>query len=254
MTKQSRVPVVARLVTLGLAESETHARELIDRRVVLVQGVVCDNHSRLVTTGEALVVREQEKFVSRGGVKLAKALEVFAIEVTGKVVLDVGASTGGFTERALQVGAGRVYSLDVGKTQLHERVRNDERVVVVDEFNARQLADVTQRRERGMPDVFDLVVVDVSFISVARLARELASTLSEGSDMVVLIKPQFEATRDEANRGSGVITSVDVHARVVEEVKAALAEHGCECRGVIESPIAGASGNTEFLAHFRMRS
>ena len=91
MTKQSRVPVVARLVTLGLAESETHARELIDRRVVLVQGVVCDNHSRLVTTGEALVVREQEKFVSRGGVKLAKALEVFAIEVTGKVVLDVGA-------------------------------------------------------------------------------------------------------------------------------------------------------------------
>ena len=182
MTKQSRVPVVARLVTLGLAESETHARELIDRRVVLVQGVVCDNHSRLVTTGEALVVREQEKFVSRGGVKLAKALEVFAIEVTGKVVLDVGASTGGFTDCALQVGARRVYSLDVGKTQLHERVRNDERVVVVEEFNARQLADVTQRRERGMPDVFDLVVVDVSFISVARLAREIASTLSRSEE------------------------------------------------------------------------
>ena len=254
MTKQSRVPVVARLVTLGLAENEIHARELIDRHVVLAGGTIVDNPSRLVTAGESLIVREIEQFVSRGGVKLARALDAFAIDVAGKVVLDIGASTGGFTDCTLQAGARLVYSLDVGKTQLHERIRNDDRVVVVEEFNARQLTDVQARQQRGLPDTFDLVVVDVSFISVARLAPEFASILTTDSDLVILIKPQFEATRDEASRGSGVITSGEVHARVVEEVKDAMAASGCECLGVIESPITGASGNTEFLAHFRMRS
>ena len=132
MTKQSRVPVVARLVALGLARDESHARELIERRVVLAQGSVVDNASRLVASGDSLVVNEPARFVSRGGHKLDHALLQFKIEVTDKVVLDVGASTGGFTDCALQHGAATVYALDVGRTQLHERLKSDSRVVVVE--------------------------------------------------------------------------------------------------------------------------
>ena len=141
MTKQSRVPVVARMIALGLATDETTACELIDRRLVLVQGAIVDNPSRLVALGDAIVVTESERFVSRGGFKLAAALEHFAISLTDRSVLDVGSSTGGFTDCALQAGAKIVYALDVGKTQLHERLRAHPQVVIVDEFNARGLGD-----------------------------------------------------------------------------------------------------------------
>ena len=254
MTKQSRVPVVARLVALGLAKDASHARELIDRRVVLAQGSVVDNASRLVASGDSLVVKEPARFVSRGGHKLDHALLQFKIEVTDKVVLDVGASTGGFTDCALQHGAAKVYALDVGRTQLHERLQSDPRVVVVEEFNARHLADPERCREAGLPESFDLLVVDVSFISVARLSDQLASVLSQDSDLVVLIKPQFEATKEEADRAAGVIESQEIHTRVISEVRQSMADVSCDCLGVIESPITGSSGNTEFLAHFRMRS
>ena len=253
MTKQSRVPVVARMIALGLATDETTACELIDRRLVLVQGAIVDNPSRLVALGDAIVVTESERFVSRGGFKLAAALEHFAISLTDRSVLDVGASTGGFTDCALQSGARIVYALDVGKTQLHERLRAHPQVVIVDEFNARGLGDSAMKASRGVPPVLEVIVVDVSFISVARLAEGLISSLAPDGDLVVLIKPQFEASKEEADRGAGIIASPEIRSRVVEEVKAAFALSGCDCLGVIESPITGASGNTEFLAHFRMR-
>lgn len=252
MTKQSRVPIVTRMIALGLADDEQMAREMIFRRRVLVQGSIVENDGRLVAAGDPIIVKHDDEFVSRGGTKLQHALKTFNISVGGKTVLDVGASTGGFTDCALQAGADRVYSLDVGKTQLHERIKNDPRVVVVDDFNARDLSDDARRSARGVPSEFDLVIVDVSFISVTRIVRSLTAVAKSGADLVVLIKPQFECTRDEANRGSGVIVSRDIHERVVGEVVASFVGAGCEGLGVIESPITGASGNVEFLAHFRM--
>lgn len=253
MTKPSRVPIVGRLIELGLANDDVQARELIDLRLVLVQGSIVDNPARLVAPGDAVVVQQRERFVSRGGVKLQAALDFFDIRVEGRSVLDIGASTGGFTDCALQAGALTVFALDVGKTQLHERLQGDPRVVVVDEFNARNLDSVDVRDSRGLPSTFDIVVVDVSFISLARLAPSIVSVMAADTDLVVLIKPQFEATKEEADRGGGVISSPEIRDRVLTEVREAFVACGCACLGSIASPISGASGNVEFLAHFRMR-
>lgn len=253
MTKLSRVPIVGRLIELGLASDDVQALELIGDRLVLVQGSIVDNPARLVAPGDAIVVQQRDRFVSRGGVKLKAGLDSFGIDVEDRSVLDIGASTGGFTDCALQAGAKRVFALDVGKTQLHERLRSDPRVVVVDEFNARLLENVDLRESRGLPPSFDLIVVDVSFISLARLASSIVAVMAAETDLVVLVKPQFEATKEEADRGAGVISSPEIRERVLAEVREAFAACGCACQGSIASPISGASGNVEFLAHFRMR-
>lgn len=252
MSSSQRQPILRRLVTLGLASSEDEARRLIEEKVVLVRGSLVDNSSRLVASGDPIELVRPDEYVSRGGVKLAHALDHFAIDPRDRVALDVGASAGGFTHCLLQRGAHQVFALDVGSTQLHERLRVDDRVVVVADFNARDLADPQRCQERGLPTPFELIVVDVSFISVAQIASALASVAASHADVVVLVKPQFEATKAEADRGAGVIRETAVRERVVGEVVRACGAVGLHIVGVIESPITGASGNTEFLAHFRM--
>ena len=252
MSSSQRQPILRRLVKLGLATNEEDARRLIEARVVLVQGSLVDNPSRLVANGDPIALVQPDQYVSRGGTKLAHALDNFAIDPRDRVALDVGASTGGFTDCLLQRAARQVFALDVGATQLHERLRGDERVVVIEDVNARDLVDQSRCSSRGLPASFDLVVVDVSFISVAQIAGALARVVSLDADMVVLVKPQFEATKSEADRGAGVIVDASVHERVVGEVVRAFGAVGLQSLGVIESPIKGASGNTEFLAHFRM--
>jgi 23S rRNA (cytidine1920-2'-O)/16S rRNA (cytidine1409-2'-O)-methyltransferase len=241
----------ADLVRRRLVSSRTDAQELIDLGRVLVNGAVADKSSRLVDPADAVVIEgPPPRFVSRGGEKLAAALEAFAIDVRGRRVLDAGASTGGFTDCLLQAGAAHVVALDVGHGQLHPRIRHDERVTVIERFNVR---DVTSEIIGGS---VDMVVADLSFISLTLVARALLGVCREGAELVVLVKPQFEAGRRDAARGRGVIVDPEVQQRAVDDVTSAFETAGAEVRGVIDSPIRGGEGNKEFLvcavAHGRL--
>ncbi len=185
------------------------------------------------------------RFVSRGGEKLDAALDRFAIDPLGVRALDAGASTGGFTDCLLQRGAARVVALDVGHGQLHERLRADPRVEVHERRNVRDLAP----GDLGEP--FPLVVADLSFISLRAVLPHLLDQAAPGADLVLLVKPQFEAGRNEASRGRGVIRDPEVWRRVLEEVVVALGGYGAAIMGAMPSPITGADGNVEFLVHAR---
>lgn len=241
----------ADLVRRQLVSSRTEAQEMIDHGRVLVNGAVADKSSRLVDPGDAVVISgPPPRFVSRGGEKLAAALTAFALDVTGRRVLDAGASTGGFTDCLLQAGAAHVVALDVGHGQLHPRIRSDERVTVIERFNVR---DVTSDSIGGP---VDMVVADLSFISLTLVARALVGVGREGAPVVVLVKPQFEAGRRDVARGRGVIADPEVQQRAVDDVTRAFVEAGATVTGVIESPLRGAEGNKEFLlcavAHGRL--
>jgi 23S rRNA (cytidine1920-2'-O)/16S rRNA (cytidine1409-2'-O)-methyltransferase len=192
-----------------------------------------------------LVAGDPPRFVSRGGEKLDAALDRFAIDPLGVRALDAGASTGGFTDCLLQRGAARVVALDVGHGQLHERLRADPRVEVHERRNVRDLAP----GDLGEP--FPLVVADLSFISLRAVLPHLLDQAAPGADLVLLVKPQFEAGRDEASRGRGVIRDPEVWRRVLEEVVVALGGYGAAIMGAMPSPITGADGNVEFLVHAR---
>lgn len=209
-----------------------------------VNGAVADKPSRQVHAGDAIIVAgDGPRFVSRGGEKLDAALTAFGIDVAGMLVLDAGASTGGFTDCLLQRGAAHVVALDVGHGQLHPKIRLDGRVTVVERFHVREVStDVT-----GAP--VDLVVADLSFISIIRVLDALIRVCAPGGHLVLLVKPQFEAGRAEVSKGHGVITDPAVHERVRGEVHAALVERGCDVLGWIDSPITGGDGNREFLVH-----
>lgn len=214
---------------------------------MLVNGAVADKPARLVAPGDALRVDgPPPRFVGRGGEKLDHALDVFGIDVTGMRVLDVGASTGGFTDCVLQRGARHVVALDVGHGQLHERLRGDPRVTNLERTNVRTATVDTI----GGP--VDLVVGDVSFISLRLVVGPVTAMCQPGSSMVLLVKPQFEAGRAEVARGRGVITDPAIWQRVCDEVAAALERSGCEVIGFTDSPITGADGNREFLVHARV--
>jgi 23S rRNA (cytidine1920-2'-O)/16S rRNA (cytidine1409-2'-O)-methyltransferase len=188
------------------------------------------------------------RFVSRGGEKLDAALDRFAVDVGGRRALDAGASTGGFTDCLLQRGAASVLAVDVGTGQLAWQLRNDPRVTVRERCNARHLTPA------DVGDPVDLVVADLSFITLRLVAPALAGVARDGADAVLLIQPQFEAGRAEVRRG-GLVTDPAVHQRVLEEVTAALASSaGMTAVAVMPSPLRGASGNVEFLAHFTVRS
>jgi 23S rRNA (cytidine1920-2'-O)/16S rRNA (cytidine1409-2'-O)-methyltransferase len=219
---------------------------LIDANRVTVNGAIAAKAAHLVAADDQLVVAgPPSRFVGRGGYKLDHALDVFGIDVTGRRALDAGASTGGFTDCLIQRGAGHVVALDVGHGQLHERLRADERVSNLERTNVRHIdADVI-----GGP--VDLVVGDLSFISLRLVIAPLVSVCQPGTDMVLLVKPQFEAGRAEVSRGRGVITDPDVWDRVRVEIADAFASDGCEVAGWTESPITGADGNREFLIHAR---
>jgi 23S rRNA (cytidine1920-2'-O)/16S rRNA (cytidine1409-2'-O)-methyltransferase len=216
---------------------------------VTVGGATATKPSRLVAPHEPIeLLAPPARFVSRGGEKLEAALDTFAIVVTGRRALDAGASTGGFTDCLLQRGAAEVTAVDVGYGQLHERLRADGRVTVLERTNVRHLS---ARAARGP---FPLVVADLSFISLRTVAPALAGELAEdGADLVLLVKPQFEAGRAEASRGKGVIRDPQVWLRALEEVAAALVDQAAAMMGAMVSPLLGADGNVEFLVHARAR-
>jgi 23S rRNA (cytidine1920-2'-O)/16S rRNA (cytidine1409-2'-O)-methyltransferase len=187
------------------------------------------------------------RFVSRGGEKLEAAILAFNVDFDGKRVLDVGASTGGFTDCVLQRGAGEVTALDVGKSQLHDRLVRDPRVKVLDTTNARSITV-------DLVGDFDVVVADLSFISLRQVATALCDVLRPHGDMILLVKPQFEAEKSEVDKGAGVIRDVEIHQRTIAQVVQAFESQGMKQSGLIESPLRGADGNTEFLLHLRRES
>jgi 23S rRNA (cytidine1920-2'-O)/16S rRNA (cytidine1409-2'-O)-methyltransferase len=237
----------ADMVRRGLVLSRSEAARQIDANLVLVNGAVAEKAARLVDPGDAVVLQgPPSRFVSRGGEKLDAALDAFAIDVTGLRVLDAGASTGGFTDCLLQRGAAHVVSIDVGHGQMHPKIRDDVRVSVFERLHVR---DVTSEMIGGR---VDFVVADLSFISIIRALPPLIAACHPHSELVLLVKPQFEAGKAEVDRGSGVIRDPAVHQRVCDEVSAALTARGCDVLGWIDSPITGAQGNREFLVHARL--
>jgi 23S rRNA (cytidine1920-2'-O)/16S rRNA (cytidine1409-2'-O)-methyltransferase len=226
--------------------SRTQAREAIDAGRVTVDGAPALKAARQVAPHEAVVVQgEGPRFVGRGGDKLAAALDRFAVPVEGARALDAGASTGGFTDCLLQHGASRVVAVDVGYGQLHERLRADPRVEPVERTNVRDLTPGAL----GPP--FDVVVADLSFISLRTVLGPLLRQAAPGAHLVLLVKPQFEAGRDEATRGRGVIRDPGVWRRVLDEVLIALRATGAAIMGAMVSPLTGADGNVEFFVHAR---
>jgi 23S rRNA (cytidine1920-2'-O)/16S rRNA (cytidine1409-2'-O)-methyltransferase len=232
------------LVRRGLATSRTDAQELIDSGRVTVGGGPAMKSARMVDAGEPLVVtRPANRFVSRGGEKLDAALTAFALDVKGRRVLDAGASTGGFTDCVLQRGAVSVTAVDVGHGQLHERLRADQRVMSHERCNVRTV----DLGSLGAP--FDLVVGDLSFISLRLVLAQLVGACQPVGDLVLLVKPQFEAGRSEVSKGRGIVTDPAVHDRVRQEIAEALTASGAPALAWIDSPLLGADGNREFLVH-----
>ena len=245
------MPVVRRrldveLVRRGLAPTRERAAEQIAAGRVLVAGSPASKASRLVAAGEPVTVAGPgPRFVSRAGDKLDAALDRFGVIVQDREALDAGASTGGFTDCLLSRGAESVVAVDVGRGQLDARLRADPRVRVLEGANIRTLDLGDLGRERP----FDVVVADLSFISLRTVAPALLGLAGPGSDLVLLVKPQFEAGRAEASRGKGVITDPEVRARAVDEVVTCYVAAGASLRGVMDSPVPGASGNVEALVH-----
>jgi 23S rRNA (cytidine1920-2'-O)/16S rRNA (cytidine1409-2'-O)-methyltransferase len=238
----------ALLVARGLTASRERARALILAGLVRVNGVVVSKAGHAVAADAEVTLSEPDHpYVGRGGVKLAHALDAFAIEVSGRNALDIGASTGGFTDVLLRRGATRVVALDVGHSQLDWKIRSDPRVLVLERINARTLTP-EQLPEGGR--VFDLVSMDISFISARQVLPAIVPLLGDPADVVVLVKPQFEAGRAEVGKG-GLVRDPAIHARVVEEVASAGNALGLTRVATTESPITGAEGNREFFLHLR---
>jgi 23S rRNA (cytidine1920-2'-O)/16S rRNA (cytidine1409-2'-O)-methyltransferase len=236
------------LVRRGLTESRARAQEAIEAGLVLVSGARADRAGRLVSPDEPVHVEgPPSRFVSRGGEKLAGALDRFAVAVGGRRALDAGASTGGFTDCLLQRGAAAVVAVDVGSGRLAWSLRHDPRVTVRERCNVRHL---TLDDVGGAP--VDLVVADLSFISLRLVAAAMAGAARDDADAVLLIKPQFEAGRARVRRG-GLVTDPAVHLDVLRSVTTALADDGLAPLAVMPSPLRGAAGNVEFLGHFRVR-
>jgi 23S rRNA (cytidine1920-2'-O)/16S rRNA (cytidine1409-2'-O)-methyltransferase len=228
------------LVERGLAESRSLAQRLVMAGQVRADGQLVAKSSDQFAEGVELTVKASPRYVSRGGEKLEAALHGFAIDAAGWTCADLGASTGGFTDCLLQHGAAKVYAIDVGKGQLHWKLRQDPRVVVMEEQNARHLA--------ALPDLVDMVTIDASFISLKTLFPTVAGWLKPDGEIVALVKPQFEAGRKEAGRGKGVIREGSIHQRVLHEVLGAAVQLGLNPAGLVRSPVLGPKGNVEFLA------
>ncbi len=231
------------MVHRGFADSREQAKRLILSGAVEIERINFPKPGLVVDTEILITVKAKEKYVSRGGLKLEEALRAFRISVTDCVCVDIGASTGGFTDCLLQHGAGHVYSVDVGATQMHERIRHNKRVTLLEHTNARNLTS------EAMSVAAQIAVVDVSFISILRITDPLINVLTPDGIAVLLIKPQFEAGRQAVSRGRGVIRERSVHREVLVTVLEELSRQGWLVRGLIPSPIAGGSGNIEFLCH-----
>ena len=234
------------LVERGLCESRERAKRAVLAGQVRVNSQTARKASDSVKTEDEISLDVPEQFVSRGGYKLEHALKHFQLDVAGTIAVDLGASTGGFTDCLLQNGAAKVFAVDVGRGQLAWKLRKDGRVVVMEKTNARNL------KPEQMPDSFspaDLAVIDCSFISLRKILPPAMALLKSNGKIVALIKPQFEAGKVEADKGRGVIRDASVHERILEELREFVAaQKNLNWRGVTESPLLGPAGNKEFLA------
>ena len=229
------------LVERGLAESRQKAQALILAGSVLVNKQKAEKPGQTVPAGAEIQLLDQLPFVSRGGLKLDAALSQFGVDVTGAVCIDIGSSTGGFTDCLLQRGAAKVYSVDVGSTQLDWKIRTDPRVVVKDHTNARHLTPA------GIGEPCRLAVCDVSFISATLIVPVIPPLLTPDGEMIILIKPQFEVGRQDVGKG-GIVRDPELHASACRKVQDAVEGLGFHT-ALIDSPIQGAEGNREFLLH-----
>ena len=229
------------LVERGLVEDLETAKRLIMAGKVRHRDQVVMKASQKVADQDELTLIKEPDFVSRGGEKLQAALDHFSISIQDQICADLGSSTGGFTDCLLKHGASKVYAVDVGYGILDWRLRNDPRVIVMERTNARSLA--------SLPEPIDFITADLSFISLTKLLPVIKNWFaSEGGESLVLIKPQFEATREEAAEGAGVIYNPEIHQRILTEVLSSAGELGYQIKGLIRSPLRGPEGNTEFLA------
>ena len=238
--KKQRLDVA--LVERGLAPTREKARALILAGEVRVDGVTEARAGAGVAAESGIEIEQPARFVSRGGEKLDHALARFGIDVSGQVAVDVGASTGGFTDCLLQRGAARVYAIDVGYGQLHQRIREDARVVVIERTNIRDLDSLPERAE--------IATIDVSFISLTKVLPNVMTLVRPEADIVALVKPQFEAGRSEVKRG-GVVRDPQTHAKVIGRMAWWCVNNGLRVRGVVASPLQGAAGNREFFLWLR---
>lgn len=233
------------LVARGLFESREKAQRAIMAGAVSIGEQPADKPGTKVAEDVAISVKTAERYVGRGGLKMEGALAHFGVDPTGATCLDIGASTGGFTDCLLQHGAAKVYAIDVGHSQLDWKIRSDSRVVVREKLNARYLT------REDIPDPIAVCVIDVSFISLTLILPPAAALLSNGGVIVPLIKPQFELRKEDVGRG-GVVRDPALHEQAVEKIRAFVATvPGLEWSGVMESPILGGEGNKEFLACLR---
>jgi 23S rRNA (cytidine1920-2'-O)/16S rRNA (cytidine1409-2'-O)-methyltransferase len=235
----------ALLVERGLCPSREQAKRLILAGEVLVNGQLETKPGMLHGSDVALHIKEPPRFVSRGGLKLEGALLHFGVDVTGATALDVGASTGGFTDCLLQRGAQRVYAYDVGTNQLVYKLRVDPRVVSREKFNVRHM------QPSDLPEAIDIVVADVSFISLTLVLPPAITALRIGGQGLVLVKPQFELSREEVGKG-GIVREPELHEKACARIEHFIRSRSdCEWLGLMESPIQGTDGNREFLAWFK---
>ena len=244
--KSSKERLDSLVVTHALVSSREQACRLILAGRVRVDGVLIDKPGKIVEKTVSLELTKPEwEYASRAGEKLAPALDAFSVSCSGCVVMDVGASTGGFTDCVLQRGASRVYAIDVGYGQLDWRLRSDPRVVVMDRFNIRNLCP------QDIPEPVDLAVIDVSFISLRLVLPVILPVLREHAHLVALVKPQFEVGKGKVGKG-GVVRSADEHRRVIDEISVAAVRLGYDVLAVTDSPLLGPKGNKEFLIHLRL--
>ena len=246
---QQRRRLDAEMVRRGLIQSRSAAQEAIASGRVRVAGAIADKASRLVSPGESLAVDgPPSRFVGRGGEKLLAALESWPFlvdHITGCRAVDCGSSTGGFTDCLLQHGAASVLAVDVGRGQLHQRLMGDRRVISMERTDIRKLDS------RQLGGLFDMLVADLSFISLTSVASALVQLCDTGAPMVLLVKPQFEVGRQIASEGRGVITNDVDRQMALEKVRTAFEELGCDTIGAMECPVHGADGNREYLLLLR---
>ncbi len=234
------------MVEKGLAESREKAQRLILAGQVLLNDRPAPKPGQSVSPDQSIVLKEVERFVSRGGEKLEGAMEAFQLDLTSKVCLDIGSSTGGFTDCMLQHGAMKVYAVDVGKGQLHWKLREDSRVVVMEGVNARYLMPA------DLPEPADFASIDTSFISLTNILPAVKGLLKPGREIVSLIKPQFEAGKEAVDKGRGVITDPAIHEAVIAHIRKFGTETlGLTWLGLATSPLKGPKGNVEFLAYWK---